>query len=139
MSRPSSSGMPAYFSWMRDSTSSTSRLNRWISPAPCSFWSRASTCWRSSSHDVLEREGREGLICRNHDMPMFLSSAISVVIGFLALLSSTKSHFLSFGRPRCRFPSTVVCNIVLMASYLSRLSTCPNHLNISSLRNSAIE
>ena len=37
-----------------------------------------------------------------------------------------------------RFPSTVICNIFLVASSLSRLWTCPNHLNLFSLRNSAI-
>ena len=65
------------------------------------------------------------------------SSAISVVIWFLAISSFTGSRHLSFGLPRFRFPSTVICNISLVASYLSRLFTCPNHLNLFSLRNSA--
>ena len=50
----------------------------------------------------------------------FRSSANSVVISF------TRSRHLSFGLPRFHFPSTVIC-------------TCPNHLNLFSLRNSPIE
>ena len=61
----------------------------------------------------------------------FRSSAISVVSSF------TRSRQLGFGLPRFRFPSTVICNIFLVASSLSRLCTCPNHLNLFSLRNSA--
>ena len=34
---------------------------------------------------------------------------------------------LRFGLPRFRFPSTVICNIFLVASSLSHLCTCPNH------------
>ena len=49
------------------------------------------------------------------------SSAISVVIWFLAISSLTRSSHLSFGRPRFRFPSTVICKIFLVASSLSRL------------------
>ena len=61
----------------------------------------------------------------------FRPSAISVVIWFLAILSSfTRSRHLSFGLPRFRFPSTVICNIFLC--------TCPNYLNLFSLMNSAI-
>ena len=67
----------------------------------------------------------------------FLSSAISVVIWFLAISSFTRYRHLSFGLPRFRFPSTVICNIFLVASSLSRLCTRPNHLNLFSLRNSA--
>ena len=52
------------------------------------------------------------------------SSAISVVIWFLAVSSFTRSRHLSFGLPRFRFPPTVICNIFLVASSLSRL--CPN-------------
>ena len=66
------------------------------------------------------------------------SSAISVVTWFLAISSFTRSRHLSFGLPRFLFPSTVICNIFLVASYLSLLCTCPNHLNLFSLRNSAI-
>ena len=58
------------------------------------------------------------------------SSAISVVI--------SRYRHLSFGLPRFLFPSTVICNIFLVASSLSRLCTCPNHLNLFSLRNTAI-
>ena len=43
----------------------------------------------------------------------FLSSAISVVIWFLAVSSFTRSR-LSFGLPCFRFPSTVICNIFLV-------------------------
>ena len=67
----------------------------------------------------------------------FRSSPISVIIWFLAISSFTRSRHLSFGLPRFRFPSTVICNIFLVASSLSRLCTCPNHLNLFSLRNSA--
>ena len=63
------------------------------------------------------------------------SSAISVVIWFLAISSFTRSRF---GLPRFLFPSTSICNIFLVASSLSLLCTCPNHLNLFSLRNSAI-
>ena len=66
------------------------------------------------------------------------SSAISVVISFLAISSFTRSPHLSFGLPRFRFPSIVICNIFLVASSLSRPCTCPTHLNLFSLRNSAI-
>ena len=66
------------------------------------------------------------------------SSAISVIIWFLAIYSFTRSRHLSFGLLRFRFPSTVTCNIFLVASYSSRLCTCPNHLNLFSLRYSAI-
>ena len=68
----------------------------------------------------------------------FQSSAISVVIWFLAVSSFTTSHRLSFDLPRFRFPSTVICNVFLVVSSLSCLCTCPNHLNLFSLRNSAI-
>ena len=60
------------------------------------------------------------------------SSAISVVIWFLAISSFTRSLHLGFGLPRFRFPSTVICNIFLVASSLTRLCTCPNHLNLFS-------
>ena len=68
------------------------------------------------------------------------SSAISGVIWFLAISSFTRSCHLSFGLPRFRFPSTVISSAIsfLVASYLARLCTCPNHLNLFSLRNSAI-
>ena len=66
----------------------------------------------------------------------FRSSAMSVVVWFLVISSFTRSRHLSFGLPRFRFPSTVICNMALVASYLPR--TCPNHLNLFSLRNSAI-
>ncbi len=65
-----------------------------------------------------------------------LSSAISVVIWFPAISSFTRSRHLSFGLPR--FQSTTNCNIILVASSLSRLCTCPNHLKLFYLRNSAI-
>ena len=68
----------------------------------------------------------------------FRCSANSVVIWFLAISSFTRSRHLSFGLPRFRFPSTVICNIFRVASSLSRLCTCPNHPNLLSLRNSAI-
>ena len=68
----------------------------------------------------------------------FRPSAISVVIWLLAISTFTRSRHLSFGLPRFRFPSTVICNIFLVASSLSRLCVCPNHLNLFSLRNSAI-
>ena len=48
------------------------------------------------------------------------SSAISVVIRFLAISSFTRSRHLSFGLPRFRFPSIVICNIFLMASLFSK-------------------
>ena len=86
----------------------------------------------------------------------FLSSAISVVIWFLAISSFTRSRHLIFGLPRFRFPSshshshshshsytvylsiiigilfpsTTFCNIFLVASSLSRLFTCPTRLNL---------
>ena len=66
----------------------------------------------------------------------FRSSAISV--WFLVISSFTRSRHLSFGLPQFRIPSTVICNIFIVASYLSRLCTCPYHLNLFSLRNSAI-
>ena len=66
------------------------------------------------------------------------SSAISVVIWFLAISSFTRSRHLSFGLSRFLFPSTSICNIFLVASSLSLLCTCPNHLNLFSLRNPAI-
>ena len=66
------------------------------------------------------------------------SSAISVVIWFLAISSFTRSRRLSFGLPRFLFPSTSICNIFLVASSLSLLCTWPNHINLFSLRNSAI-
>ena len=66
----------------------------------------------------------------------FLSSAISVVIWFLVIASFARSRHFSVGLPRFRFSSTVICNIYLVVSSSSRL--CPNHLNLFSLRNSAI-
>ena len=62
------------------------------------------------------------------------SSAISVVICFWPYRFSPALA----GLPRFRFSSTVICNIFLVASSLSRLCTCPNYLNLFSLRNSAI-
>ena len=53
----------------------------------------------------------------------FLSSAISVVLWFLAISSFTRSRHLSFGLPRFRFSSTVICNIFLVASSLSCICT----------------
>ena len=72
----------------------------------------------------------------------FLSPANSFVIWFLAISSFTRSRHLSFGLPRFLFPSTVICNVFIMSSFfynysLSRLCTCPNHLSIFSLRNTA--
>ena len=52
--------------------------------------------------------------------------------------SFASSRHLSIGLPRVRFPSTVICNIFLVTSSLFRLCTGPNHLNLFSLRNSAI-
>ncbi len=46
------------------------------------------------------------------------SSAISVVIWFLATSSFTRSRHLSFGLPRFLFPSTSICNIFLVVSSL---------------------
>ena len=53
------------------------------------------------------------------------SSAISVVIWFLAISSLTRSRHLSFGLPRFRFPSTDICKIFLVASLFIL------HLNMS--------
>ena len=64
------------------------------------------------------------------------SSVFSVVTWFLAISSFIRSRHLNFGLPRVRFPSTAIFNAFLVASYLSRL--CTNHLNLFSLRNSAI-
>ena len=71
----------------------------------------------------------------------FRSSANSIVIWFMAISSFTRYRQLSFVLPRFRFPSsTVICNIFLVVvdSSLYRLWTCQNHLNLFSLRNSAI-
>ena len=57
-----------------------------------------------------------------------LFSAISVVIWFISMSSFTRSRHLSFGLPRFRFPSTVLCNIFLVVSSLSRRCTCQTHL-----------
>ena len=70
--------------------------------------------------------------------PLSPGLPISVVIWFQSISSFTRSPHLSFGLPRFRFPSTFICNIFLVASSLSRPCTCPNHLNLFSLRNSAI-
>ena len=53
----------------------------------------------------------------------FLSSFISVVIWFISITSFAKSRHLSVGLPRFSIPSTVICNIFLEASSLSRLCT----------------
>ena len=66
------------------------------------------------------------------------SYAISVVIWFLAISSFTRFRHLSFGLSRFLFPSTYICNIFLVASSLSLLCTCLNHLNIFPLGKSAI-
>ena len=58
------------------------------------------------------------------------SSVISVVIWFLAISSFIRYRHLSLGLPRFRFPSTVICNIFLVASSSYRLRTCPNHINL---------
>ena len=70
----------------------------------------------------------------------FLSSTISVVIWVLVISSFTRSRHLNFDLPRFHFPSTVIymCIVFIVASTFSRLCTCPNHLNLFSLRNSAI-
>ena len=54
------------------------------------------------------------------------SSAISVVIWFLAISSFTRSRHLRLGMPRFLFPSTSICNIFLVALYLYLLCTFPN-------------
>ena len=77
----------------------------------------------------------------NHYMPMF--SVFRHLSRHLlschdTSFSVTRSPQLRFGLPRFRLPSTVICNIFLVASSLSRLYTCPNHLNLFSQRNSAI-
>ena len=48
----------------------------------------------------------------------------------LIAVTHARSRRLSFGLPRFRLPSTVICNIFLVASSLSRLCTCPNHLSL---------
>ena len=45
------------------------------------------------------------------------SSVISVVIWVLAISFFTRSRHLSFGLPRFHFPSIVICNIFLVASF----------------------
>ena len=70
-------------------------------------------------------------LCAGSHHDMF--SVYSIVIRFLAISSFTRSRHLSFGLPRFRFPSTVICNIFLVVSSLSLLCTCPNHLNLFSL------
>ena len=52
----------------------------------------------------------------------FQSSTISVVIWFLAISSFTRSRYLSFGLPRFRFPSTVICNIFISLLHTSKSS-----------------
>ena len=56
----------------------------------------------------------------------------------LAMSSFTRSRHLNSGLPLFLFPFTDICNIFLVASSLSRLCTCPKHLNLFYLRNSAI-
>ena len=71
----------------------------------------------------------------NHDMPMFsvfCHFGRHLVFGHIS--SFIRSRHLSFGLLRFRFPSTGICNIFLVASSLSRLCTCPNHLNLFSVR-----
>ena len=68
-------------------------------------------------------------------LPSLLSC---VVMWLLAMSSFTRSRHLNFGLPLFLFPFTDICNIFLVASSLSRLCTCPNHLNLFYLRNSAI-
>ena len=90
----------------------------------------------SPSH--LSASTRRSVPARIMTCQCLRSSAISVVIWFLAISSFTRSRHLSFGLPRFLFPSTSICNIFLVASSLSLLCTWPNHLNLFSLRNSAI-
>ena len=68
----------------------------------------------------------------DYDMPVF--SVFCHLSRHLAISSCTGSRHLTFGLPRFRFPSTVICKIFLVASSLSRLCTCPNHINVFSLR-----
>ena len=103
-------------------------------PGKCSNWPKLSTNGKlHATYDYYDLLTYPIMTCQ-----CLRSSAISVVIWFLAISSFTRSRHLSFGLPRFRFPSTVICNIFLVASSLSRLCTCPNHLNLFSLRNSAI-
>ena len=90
----------------------------------------------SPSH--LSASTRRSVPARIMTCQCLRSSAISVVIWFLAISSFTRSRHLSFGLPRFLFPSTSICNIFLVASSLSLLCTWPNHLNLFSLRSSAI-
>ena len=53
--------------------------------------------------------------------------------GFCPYPLTPGSRHLRFGMPRFPFSSTAICNIILVASSLSRLCTCPNHLNPFSL------
>ena len=86
------------------------------------------------------------LVCRpeswHADVFCILPSHLIAIwfLGFLAIgprpiSSFTRSHLLRLGLPRFCFPPTVICNIFLVASYLSRFCTCQNHLNLFSLRN----
>ena len=68
----------------------------------------------------------------------FLSSAISVVIRFLAISSITRSciseHFVW---PQFPCPSTAICNVVVVALHLNHRCPCPNDIGPFSLQNAA--
>ena len=57
-----------------------------------------------------------------------------LVSGYILFHQVSPSEFL----PRCRLTSTAISNIFLGASSLSRVCTCPNRLNLFSLRNTSI-
>ena len=97
-------------------------------------------CGQQFSPSHLSASTRCSVPARIMTCQCLRSFAISVVIWFLAISSFTRSCHLSFGLPRFRFPSTVISSAIsfLVASSLARLCTCPNYLNIFSLRNSAI-
>ena len=88
--------------------------------------------WRLSHLPPLHIVGQ---VCR-------LKSGHADVFGLLLYkLSSvffTRSRHLNFGLPRFIFPSTTICNKFLGRSSLSRYCTCPNHIDLFSLRDSAI-
>ena len=90
----------------------------------------------SSSH--LSASILRSLPARIMACQCFLSSAISVVIRFLAIYSFTRSRISEhFVWPQFLCPSTAICNVVVVALHLNHRCPCPNDIGPFSLQNAA--
>ena len=101
---------------------SSNRLAKCTSfPGRLPVFNTSTHFWDSFSPSHLSASTLRSVLARIMACHCPRSSAISVVIWFLAISSFTRSRHLRFGLPHLCFPCTIICNICLMASSLSLL------------------